>query len=93
MTKSKRLLGFDYSKEKELEMVEVKNEVRIAFCGAWLSREDAEGYREDFYTEFGQAIKDGALVVIQDDITLINAHHVVRILAQNAQLEMRLELE
>lgn len=89
----KKLIGFDYSKNKEPEMIEIKNEVRIAFCGAWLSREDAEGYREEFYTEFGQAIKDGNLVVIQDDITLINAHHVVRILAQNSQLEFNLELE
>ena len=86
---TKKLIGFEYPPEE----IEVRSEVRIAFCGAWLSREDAEGYRDEFYEEFGQDIKDGNLVVIQDEIVLINAHHVVRILAQNAQLEMRLELE
>lgn len=86
---AKKLIGFEYPPEE----IVVQNQVRVAYCGAWLSREDAEAYREEFFAEFGQDIDDGNLVVLQDDITFINAHHVVRILAQNAQLEMNLDLE
>lgn len=73
--------------------VEVRSEVRIAYCGAWLSRDDAEIYREQFFEEFGEAIEVGDLIIVEDTISMINSHHVVRILAENAQMEMELELE
>lgn len=64
--------------------------VRICYMGAFLSNEEAEIYREEFFEGFGNDIKEGFLVVIQDDIKEINAHHVVRIMAENAQGELEL---
>lgn len=94
---TKKLIGFKYPSNVKEEMkiveVEIQKEVRVAFCGAWLSREDAENYREDFFVEFGQDIKDGNLSVIQDEIVLINAHWVVRILAENSQMVLPLDFE
>lgn len=66
-------------------------QVRLCFMGAFLSRDEAEIFREEFENGFGQDIKDGNLVVIQDDIVLINNHWVVRVMAQNSQHELDLE--
>lgn len=88
---TKRLIGFDYSKSKEPEMIEIQKEVRVVYMGAFLGRDEAEVYREEFFTEFENDLKDGLLAVIQDDLVQINNHWVVRIMAQQAQLEMDLE--
>lgn len=66
-------------------------QVRIAYMGAFLSHAEAEAFREEFNVGFEQDILDGNLVLIQDDITFINNHHVVRVMAQNAQEELELE--
>lgn len=91
-------------KEKPVEMQETKRleespeqwqnsggQVRIAYMGAFLSREDAEVYREEFFSQYGQDVDEGFLCLIQDDLVLINAHWVVRIMAENAQGELPLE--
>lgn len=68
-------------------------QIRIVYMGAFLGRDEAEVYREEFFTEFGNDIEAGLVVMVQDDLVFINNHWVVRIMAQNAQLEMELELE
>lgn len=93
---TKRLIGFKYPKTKE-EIIEYEvstpKEVRITHMGAFLGREEAEVYRDEFFESFGNDVDEGLLVVIQDDLVFINSHWVVRIMAQNAQLELPLELE
>jgi hypothetical protein len=91
MTKRSKLIGFDYSKNKEPEMIEIQKEVRVVYMGAFLGRDEAEVYREEFFTEFENDLKDGLLTVIQDDLVQINAHWVIRIMAQQAQGELDLE--
>jgi len=68
------------------------SQIRMCFMGAFLSRDEAEIFREEFFIEETQeAIDNGDLVVIQDDIVFINAHWVVRIMAENPQQELPLE--
>jgi hypothetical protein len=59
--------------------------------GAFLSRDEAEVYREEFFSQYGSDVEDGFLHLIQDDLVMINAHWVVRIMAENAQGELPLE--
>ena len=83
----KKLIGFDYPDEE----VEVRIHNRIAWMGAFLGREEAEDYREEFFDTFGLDVKDGLLVILQDDLVQINNHYVVRIMAESAQQELPLE--
>lgn len=71
----------------------MSDQVRIAYMGAFLGKEQAEDYRAEFYDGFEDDIASDNLVVIQDDIVFINSHWVVRIMAQNPQLELDLEEE
>lgn len=66
-------------------------QVRIAYMGSFLSNLEADRYREEFYAEFQDAIDEGLLVVLNDEIRFINLHWVVRIMAENAQITMELE--
>lgn len=86
----KKLIGFEYPQEKP-EIVEVRNEVRICYMGAFLGKDEAEVYREEFFENFQADLDNGDIVVIQDDLVEINSHWVVRIMAQNAQMELDLE--
>lgn len=89
---TKKLIGFKYPKEEvKIVEVEVQKEVRVVYMGAFLGRDEAEVYREEFFTEFEKDLKDGLLAIIQDDLVMINNHWVVRIMAQNAQMELELE--
>lgn len=93
---TKKLIGFKYpstsvKEEMKIVEVEVQKEVRLCYMGAFLGRDEAEAYREEFFTEFENDLKDGLLVVIQDDLVQINAHWVVRLMAENAQGELELE--
>lgn len=93
---AKKLIGFKYPKTKEEIItyeVETPKEVRLVYMGAFLGRDEAEAYREEFFESFGGDIDAGLLVVIQDDLVQINSHYVVRIMCENAQLEMNLDLE
>lgn len=65
--------------------------MRIVGHGAFLSRDEAEGYREIFMTEFEQDIKDGVLIIVEDQIKHINNHYVSQILIETAQKELELE--
>ncbi len=70
---------------------ELPPQVRIAYMGSFLSNLEADRYREEFYAEFQDAIDDGNLVIINDEIRFINLHWVVRIMAENAQITMEIE--
>jgi hypothetical protein len=59
----------------------------MAYSGSFLSLHEAEVFRDEFFAEFGQAIEDGYLVLVEDRITEINTKQVVRIMAENAQQE------
>jgi hypothetical protein len=66
-------------------------DVKLVFMGAFLSRYEAEAFREISLSGFEEGIKNGELILLEDDIKLINTHHVVRILAANPQKELPLE--
>lgn len=68
-------------------------QVRIAFMGSFLGNDEASNYRDEFFDYFGQDVKDGNLILLEDNIRFINNHWVVRILAENSQTTMELELE
>jgi hypothetical protein len=66
-------------------------QIRLCYMGAFLGRDEAEVYRDEFFQMYGEDVKEGFLVVIQDDLVQINNHWVVRIMAENAQQELELE--
>lgn len=66
-------------------------QVRIAYMGSFLGLDEAEQFRQEFLDGFEKDISEGLLILIEDTITKINAHHVVRILAENAQLEFEFD--
>jgi len=69
----------------------MNGQVRIAFMGSFLGNQEAQDYRDEFFDFFGQDVENGNLVLLEDTIRFINQHWVVRILAENAQMELELE--
>lgn len=64
------------------------DQVRISYMGSFVDKTEAENYHQEFYDFFGQDIKDGHLVVIEDKTKWLNFKWVVRIMAENAQMEL-----
>ena len=69
----------------------MSSQVRVSYMGSFLGNTEAQNHREEFYDFFGQDVKDGNLVILEDSIRYINNHWVVRIMAENAQQELELE--
>lgn len=66
-------------------------DTKLVFMGAFLSRYEAEAFRDVSLAGFEEDLRNGNLILLEDNIRLINTHHVVRILAANPQKELPLE--
>jgi len=64
---------------------------KLCFIAAFLSRDEALGYRDKIYEQIADQIKDGTVILVEDEVKMINAHHVVQMLAVSPQLEMDLD--
>lgn len=66
------------------------NQIRLSYMGSFIHKEEAEAYREEFFNTWVGDILDGKLVIIEDQILEINTKFMVRIMAENSQLELEL---